>query len=93
MECACWSGGPLGAAQITAPFGSLLAEKSRFLFSLHALHVPQRTHHPADGFMASGALPDRLHADGAPDRCRGAPVFSPRLSLAGFDQHHPHHAH
>eukprot|EP00966_Prymnesium_polylepis_P301986 6977187-Prymnesium_polylepis.1 len=30
MKRARWSGGPLGAAQITAPFGSLLAEKRSF---------------------------------------------------------------
>eukprot|EP00966_Prymnesium_polylepis_P139457 3222326-Prymnesium_polylepis.1 len=30
MERARWSGRPLGAAQITAPFGSLLAEKAEF---------------------------------------------------------------
>jgi hypothetical protein len=42
------------------------------------LRVPQRTHLPATGFMTSGAVPGRLRAEGAPDRCRGAPVFSPR---------------
>eukprot|EP00966_Prymnesium_polylepis_P306276 7077582-Prymnesium_polylepis.1 len=42
------------------------------------LRVPQRTHLPATGFMASGAIPGRLRAEGASDRCRGAPVLSPR---------------
>eukprot|EP00966_Prymnesium_polylepis_P174638 4041694-Prymnesium_polylepis.1 len=35
--------------------------------SLHALlQVPQRTHLPSTGFMASGAVPGRLRAGAAP---------------------------
>eukprot|EP00966_Prymnesium_polylepis_P132601 3065655-Prymnesium_polylepis.1 len=44
---------------------------SRSLYAL--LHVPQRTHLPATGFMASDAVPGQLRAGAAPDRCRGAP--------------------
>ena len=47
--------------------------------SLRALlRIPQRTHLPAAGFMASGAVPGRPRAGGAPDRCRGASASSQR---------------